>query len=153
MKKAVVLCVCILLTVSFMTKSALADADSDSSMVMLSETVTCVDESTYYIERIYVPEVCLYSNIRTGTKTAQGVHSGKVVFTLSVTGQFTYDGISAKATSASGGINVQVAGASLNSSNAYTSGASAIATVSVSYLGSTLNKTVTLTCDANGNLS
>ena len=151
MKKAVVLCVCILLTVSFMTKSALADADS--GMVMLSETITHVDESTYYIERIYVPEVCLYSNIRTGTKTAQGVHSGKVVFTLSVTGQFTYDGISAKATSASGGINVQVAGASLNSSNAYTSGASAIATASISYLGITLNKTVTLTCDANGNLS
>ena len=151
MKKAVVLCVCILLTVSFMTKSALADADS--GMVMLSETITYVDESTYYIERIYVPEVCLYSNIRTGTKTAQGVHSGKVVFTLSVTGQFTYDGITAKATSASGGINVHVAGASLNSSNAYTSGASAIATASVSYLGITLNKTVTLTCDANGNLS
>lgn len=151
MKKAVVLCVCILLTVSFMTKSALADADS--GMVMLSETITYVDESTYYIERIYVPEVCMYSNIRTGTKTAQGVRSGKVIFTLSVTGQFTYDGITAKATSASGGINVHVAGASLNSSNAYTSGASAIATVSVSYLGATLNKTVTLTCDANGNLS
>ena len=151
MKKAAIFLACILLTVSFMSKSA--SADVSSSMILFSETITYVDESTYYIERIYVPEVCLYSNVRAGTKTAQYVYNGSAIFTLSVTGQFTYDGITAKATSASGGINVHVAGASLNSSNAYTSGASAIASASISYLGATLYKTVTLTCDANGNLS
>ena len=151
MKKIAVLLVCVLLAIGIMTKSVSADVDSD--MVLLSETVTYVDETTYYIECIYVPEVCPSSDVRTGSKTAQFVYKGSSIFTVSVTGQFTYDGRAAKAISASGGVNVHVAGASLNSKNAYTSGASAIASASVSYLGTTLNKTVTLTCDANGNLS
>ena len=151
MKKIAVLLVCVLLVIGIMTKSVSADVDSD--MVLLSETITYIDESTYYIERIYVPEVCPYSNTRMGTKTIQCVYGGNVIFTLSVTGQFTYDGRTARATSASGGVTVHVTGASLNSKNAYTSGASAIGSCSVSYVGVTLNKTVTLTCDANGNLS
>lgn len=151
MKKIAIFLVCVLLVIGVMPK--FVSADVDSGMVLLSETITYIDESTYYIERIYVPEVCPYSNTRMGTKTIQGVYGGNVVFTLSVTGQFTYDGRTAKATSASGGINVHVAGASLNSKNAYTSGASAIASASVSYNGIAIYKTVTLTCDANGNLS
>ena len=151
MKKIAVLLVCVLLVIGIMTKSV--SADVDSGMVLLSETITYVDENTYYVESIYVPEICPYANVRTGNKTAQYVYNGSAIFTVSVAGQFTYDGRTAKATSASGGINVHVAGASLNSKNAYTSGASAIASASVSYLGTTLYKTVTLTCDANGNLS
>lgn len=151
MKKAAIFLVCILLAISFMTIPVVADANSN--MVLLSENVIYIDESTFCIERIYVPEICSYSNVRTGTKTVQYVYSGKSIFGLSVTGQFTYDGVSARATSASGAVDWYVPNASLSSSNAYTSGASAIATASVSYLGITLNKTVTLTCDANGNLS
>ena len=96
MKKIAVLLVCVLLAIGIMTKSVSADVDSD--MVLLSETITYIDESTYYIERIYVPEVCPYSNTRMGTKTIQCVYGGNVIFTLSVTGQFTYDGRTARAT-------------------------------------------------------
>ena len=151
MKRIAIFLVCVLLAVGIIPRPVLAD--TGSGMVLVSETVTYVDETTYYIECIYVPEVCPSSDVRTGSKTAHFVYKGSSIFTVSVTGQFTYDGRAAKAISASGGVNVHVAGASLNSKNAYTSGASAIASASVSYLGTTLNKTVTLTCDANGNLS
>lgn len=151
MKKTAIFFACILLVTCFIAKTA--SADVDSGMVLLSETVTRINENTFYIERIYGEEIRLHSNVRTGSKTAQYVHNGSAIYTLSVTGQFTYDGISAKATSASGGINMHVADAFLNRSDAYTSGASAVARASVSYLGMALNKTVALTCDANGNLA
>lgn len=153
MKKFATFLMCILLAACFVAMPAAADANPNSNMVLLSENVIHIDESTFYIERIYIPEISPYSNVRTGTKTTQCVHNGSLVFAVSVTGQFTYDGVSARATSASGAVSRYVANASVSSSNAYTSGASAIASASVSYLGATLSRTVTLTCDANGNLS
>lgn len=150
-EKIVILLVCIFLAISSMANPVAADANPD--VVLLCENVVHIDEDTFYIERIYVPGVSVYSNMRTGSKEVQYVYRGNLVFTLSVTGQFMYDGSSARATAASGDIIWHVSNVSLNSKNAYTSGASAIASASVSYLGTTLNKTVTLTCDANGNLS
>ena len=70
-----------------------------------------------------------------------------------VTGTFSYDGSSAEATDAVGMLLCHVSDATPISLSDYTSGASAIATGSVTYNGATLRKTVTLTCDKNGNLS
>lgn len=81
------------------------------------------------------------------------VYLREPLFSISVTGTFNYDGSSSEATSASGSIATHVPNATITSRSAYTSGSSAIATGSVKYVGITLQKTVTLTCDKNGNLS
>lgn len=151
MKRVVSFYLCVILLVTLLAVPA--SANPNSSMVLVSETVEYIDKDTYFVERIYIPGICAYSNGRTATKTAEGIYKGTTVFSISLTGNFTYDGASAVATSASVAVRASVSGASLLSKSAYTSGASAIATASVSYLGITLNKTVTLTCDANGNLS
>lgn len=151
MKRVVSLCLCMILLVTL--PAVPASAHPNSGMILVDETVEYIDKDTYFVERIYIPGICAYSNGRTATKTVEGIYKGTTVFFISLTGHFTYDGISAVATSASVTVSAGVSGASLLSKSAYTSGASAIATASVSYLGITLNKTVTMTCDANGNLS
>lgn len=143
------LCMCLIVAILAVPVSA----NPNSGMILVSETVEYIDRDTYFVERIYIPEICSYSNGKTATKTAEGFYKGATVFFISLTGHFTYDGTSAVATSASVAVSASVSGASLNSKNAYTSGASAIGSCSVSYVGAMLNKTVTLTCDANGNLS
>lgn len=122
-------------------------------MIAISQTTEYINESTYFVETIYVPTVQPYSNSKYGTKTATCYSSGTAIFSVSVTGTFTYDGTSATATSATKTVVGHVSSATLKSSSSYTSGASAIASATVTYNGATLQKTVTLTCDKNGNLS
>lgn len=130
---------------------ALAVIEPDQ--IILSQTIEQLGNGDYIIETISIPRIQPYSSSITGTKTSEYVSYGTTIFTISVTGTFTYDGSTATATSASGKIAAYVEGVTLNSRRAYTSGASAIATGSVTYNGATLQKTVTLTCDRNGNLS
>lgn len=151
MKRFLSLILCILTLCSMMALPVAAAQSGDQ--IPIAETIIQIDSDCYYVERIYVPAVQPYSNTKTGTKTAEYVQAGTVIYAISVTGNFTYDGSTAKATSASGSITKYVSDLTINSRSAYTSGASAIATSSVSYKGTTLQKTVTLTCDKNGNLS
>lgn len=153
MKRIFLLAVCLLLVSNALTLPATAAVLSESDQVIISQTVEDLGDGVFYIETIYVPSIQLYSNAKTGTKTAQYVYSGKTIFAISVTGTFTYDGSSSDATSASCRIVTYVEAAEIMSRNAYTSGASAVATGSVKYNGITIPKTVTLTCDQNGNLS
>lgn len=125
----------------------------ENDQIIISQTIEDIGNGYYYVETIYVPSVQPYSNTKTGTKTSACVNGGTTIFSISVTGTFTYDGSSSQATSASGSISAYVDGVTLNSRRAYTSGASACAFGSVTYNGATLQKTVTLTCDKNGNLS
>ena len=126
MKRVVSLCLCVILLVTLLAVPA--SANPNSSMVLVSETVEYIDKETYFIERIYVPAVSSQSNEKAGTKTAQGIRNGTTVFSVSVTGYFTYDGTSAVATSASVAVRATASDASLLSKSAYTSGASAIGT-------------------------
>lgn len=129
------------------------EIDTENEQIIISQTVEYTGHDSYFIETISVPSVQLYSNAKTGTKTAAYVTSGTTIFSVSVTGTFTYDGSTSDATSASCAVATYVESATINSRRAYTSGASACAFGSVSYNGATLQKTVTLTCDKNGNLS
>lgn len=154
MKKYILLFVCVLLISNTLVISASAtESDNQNDQILVSETVEYISDDLYYVERIYIPSIQPYGNTKTGTKTAACVSSGTTIFAISVTGNFTYDGTTSDATSASYSIATYVENAKIKSGNAYTSGSSAIATGSVSYLGITLQKTVTLTCDKNGNLS
>lgn len=153
MKRFLSLLICCLLIGNIFALSVAAVESEDEEQIIISQTVENMGNDCYYIETIYVPAIQPYANAKTGTKTAECIASGRTIYTISVTGTFTYDGSTSDATSAAVSISTHVASASILSRNAYTSGASAIATGSVSYLGLTLQKTVTLTCDKNGNLS
>lgn len=154
MKRVVTLIICILLisnTLAF--PAAASEFNNQDSQIVISQKVEFVGDDCYYIETISIPSVQIYSNTKTGTKTAAYVASGTTIFSVSVTGKFTYDGSTSDATSSTCAVATYVEGATINSRNAYTSGASAVASGSVTYIGITLQKTVTLTCDKNGNLS
>lgn len=154
MKRFIVLVICVLLVSSLLClPAAAAELNEQNGQILISETVEYVGDNAYYVERIYIPSIQTYSNAKTGTKTAQYITGGTTIYTISVTGNFTYDGTSSNATSASYSIATYVEDATIKSGNAYISGASAIATGSVTYHGATLQKTVTLTCDKNGKLS
>ena len=152
MKKCFAIWICILLISNTMALPVAA-TQTDCEQIILSQTIEYIDDECYFIETIYVPSIQPYRGSKTGTKVAECVSSGTTIYTLSVTGTFTYDGTTADATSATCAIATHVPNATISSRNAYTSGASAIATGSVVYYGITLQKTVTLTCDKNGNLS
>lgn len=153
MKRLFVFLICVLLLGNAFALPVAAAETIDNQQIIISQTVQDLGNGNYFVETIYVPNVQLYSNSKTGTKTAEYIASGTTIYTISVTGTFTYDGITSDATSALCAIATHVSGASILSRNAYTSGASAIASGSISYIGVTLQKTVTLTCDKDGNLS
>lgn len=152
MKRIFSLLVCILVAASILVFPVSAAELPADEQIIVSRTVQNMGDGFYCIETISVPAVQPYANTKTGTKTAQFVSSGTTVFALSVTGTFTY-GSTSEATSASYSITTYVENATVKDCSAHTSGASAVATGSVSYQGFTLQKTVTLTCDKNGNLS
>lgn len=151
MKRFFALLICLVLISSIVATPASAASTTDQ--IIISQEINYVNDDCYFIETITIPSIQAYGNAKTGTKTAVCVSSGTAIFSISVTGNFTYDGSTASATSASSTISAHVEGVTLNSQRAYTSGASACAFGSVSYKGITLQKTVTLTCDKNGNLS
>ena len=153
MKRFFVLLISCLLFINTLALPAAAIDDTSNDQLMVSQTIDYVGDGVYYIETIYVPSVQTYGNTKTGTKVAECISSGTTIYTVSVTGTFYYDGSTSEATSASAKIAAYVEGVTLNSKRAYTSGASACAFASVNYNGATLQKTVTLTCDKNGNLS
>lgn len=151
MRRFSIVLTCLFLVIGMMAVPATASEFSDT--IVINQSITRVGDDSYYIETISIPTIQVYSGTKRGTKTAAYVVSGTTIFSISVTGTFNYDGTSSEATSASGLITAYVDGVSLNDRYAYTSGASAYAFGSVSYHGATLQKTVTLTCDKDGNLS
>lgn len=153
MKRFLSLLFCALICVTIIPCHISAEESNPDDQIIIAQTVEDVGNGFYYIETISVPAAQTYGNTRTGTKTAQCVYSGATIFTIAVTGTFTYDGTTADATSATYSFTIFSEDATAKSRNAYTSGSSAIASASVYYKGFTLQKTVTLTCDKNGNLS
>ena len=151
MKKLAALFVCVFILAGALLPRT--SAEDYPGMILIHESVEYVDEDTYFVERIYVPEVATHANTTSGTKSVKCVSGGTSIFLLTVTGQFTYDGSTAKATSAKGTISTYVPSATVTSRNAYTSGASAVASVSVSYSGATFSRIARLTCSADGVLS
>ena len=98
-----------------------------------------------------------------GSLTAQKPYyhcnsSGTVLWTVTVTGTFTYNGSTSSCTSASYGTETNSSSWSEQSGNAYPSGNSAIADVVMIrrllfIIVDTVPVTITLTCDKNGNLT
>ena len=110
------------------------------------------EDGSYVITTLYQGECT--RGTTSGSKTASYVNSSNVmVWSVTVYGEFSYTGYSSSATSASGNVKIYVTGASLVSRESYTSGSSAVAKATVSYLGVSRPMNVILTCDRNGVLS
>lgn len=150
MKRTFAFFICLILVLSTF---AVPVAATEVDQTVINQEIIYINDDLYFIETISIPSIQPYGNVKTGTKTSVCVSSGTAIFTLTVTGTFSYDGSSATATAATGSIATHVSNATVTNRYAYTSGASACAFASVSYNGATLQKTVTLTCDKNGNLS
>lgn len=150
MKKVLALLVCVLLLGSTIAFPVAAQGEEE---IEISRTVEDLGDGCYYIETITVPSIQPYSNTKTGTKRATYVVSEVAIYSVSVTGTFTYDGSHAEATSADGSCVTYVPDAVIDDCHAYTMGAYACASGTVIYMGSTLTKTVKLLCSRDGSLS
>lgn len=154
MKKLLAILFCVLALHSVAVVPAAAAEYPGKDGTIINQTVEYFADGSYYIETVHKSAIQPLSDSTSGTKTATYyTASGKAVFSVLVTGTFTYDGSSAKATDALGALTTHVSSATSNEVDDYVSGASAYATGSVNYEGLTLRKTVRLTCDKDGNLS
>lgn len=77
---------------------------------------------------------------------------GTVMWKVTVTGTFTYDGNTSSATNAEVSVSLYSNNVKFENKNAYTSGVSAIGTATVTYNGSRTTRSATVSCDKNGNL-
>jgi hypothetical protein len=94
------------------------------------------------------------SSTKTGGKDVSYYSAADIkVFTYRVVGTFEYDGNTATCTKASSGLIYIHSDCQSTTYSAYASGNKAIGNISTYYHGVHITKTVTLTCDKNGNLS
>ena len=125
------------------------EAQAEDSIVTEYEYL---EDGSYFV--ITIHQGAQTRGTTSGEKTAAYYNSSNVkIWSVTVHGAFTYTGYSSTTTSASGYVDVFVNGASLVSSQSYTSGDTAVAKATVAYAGVNRPLTVTLTCDRNGILS
>lgn len=150
MKRFLALVLSILLILPILSVAASA-ASADK---LISTTTEYYEDGSYAVINVYENMI----QPRTGkTGYKDGIYysfNGTSIFKVTVNGSFDYVyGISSTAKSATANVSIYNSDTSFVSKNAYTSGASAVATGTVKYLGNVVSKTVTLTCDKYGNLS
>ena len=149
MKKLISLALVIVLIFASFLMIPVSAKESDENEIVEYEYLA---DGSYFVTTVRQSEPT--RGTVSGNKTASYYNSSNnLIWAVTVYGSFTYSGYSATATSASGAVDYYVTGASLVSREAYTSGASAVAKATVSYLGYERTRTVTLTCDRNGILS
>lgn len=155
MKKlvAAVLTFAMVLFILPMSAFAVSPAETASSKVVF-------DDGSYMVTTIsglstFGRTASLQASSKTGKKTVKYYSSGNTLeWDFSVTATFTYDGTTAKATSASASHNIYVSGWTCTFSN--TSYASNTATASGTFKHSSLltkNTSTTLRCSPSGELS
>lgn len=119
---------------------------------LVSRSVEYLENGDYFVTELYQPVIQPFTGTN-GYKTSTYTTAyGSRVFSVTVYGTFTYNGTSSSATSATASVDIYDSSASFVSKNAYTSGISAIATGTARYLGNNITRSVSLSCDKNGNL-
>lgn len=147
--------VCLLMaTVLLLALVMPAQAAEAEDGVRKTTTVEHLEDGSYFVIEVIQPVVATRSSQTSGYKTATYYSgTGDQIWQLELHGYFTYDGSSAKATSATAAVRHFTNKSATISKNAYVSGATAYAYASVNYQGTTTNKSIKLTCDRNGNMS
>ena len=117
------------------------------------------DEDIYYETVLEEVSSNARSSTKSGSKTVNCKNSnGKILWTVKVHGRFTYNGKTAKCTSATVSTTCPAPNWKIASSSAWKDGANAVAKATAKkYVAGketkTKTKTVTLHCSASGNLS
>ena len=141
-----IVCFALILTLSLIDVSALSE-EIDNEM-----------QNDYYIVSIItVDNKVKSSGIITGKKTNNYKSNGVIMFSVVVTGTFSYDGSHATCTNATASASSKNTNWKIVSKNASKSGNTALATVTVNKCVNnvpvnTIKESVALSCDANGNL-
>ena len=145
MKRVISFVLCLALFVSCFVFGA--HAETTTSVVYL-------EDGSYILTEITVRNPLARATTSGDKKVTYVNSSNKKIYSVTVNGAFTYTyGSSATATSSTATITIHTSDAKYVSRNAYCSGASAYATSTFTYGGSTRTLTAKLTCDKYGNLS
>ncbi len=125
----------------------------------ISETIVFEDGSYIIATISEKPSLCeaavLLASSKTGTKTIRYYTAGNTLeWAFSVTGTFTYDGITAQAISATASHNIYLSGWTCTGEIAWYSGSTASASATFKNINLlTKNASVSLSCSPNGTLS
>ncbi|MCH5352643.1 MAG: hypothetical protein J1E06_04165 [Acutalibacter sp.] len=150
MKRVFTLALSVLLLLSAIPVAATA-ASVDK---LVSTSTEYFDDGSYAIIDVYESAIQPRTGKTGYAETTYYSANGTRIFKVTVTGSFEYTyGVSASATSATVSVAIYNSNTSFVSKNAYTSGASAVGSGTVSYSGSTITKTARVTCDKYGTLS
>lgn len=120
--------------------------------ILLSRTVETLENGDVVTVELY--ESALQPRTwKTGYKVYTYNSNGQAIWDLKVDGTFTYTyGVSSQATGAKATVRIYDSKASYVSKNAYTSGSTATATGTVTYMLSVITRSVSVSCDKYGNL-
>lgn len=154
MKKLTSLLICALLILSIVTNYAFADGP----VVKESTSIIYLEDGNYFEVRLLENSSAFRTNSKSGSKTYTYYDHGSAVWAVILNATFTFDGSSATCTSASCSVAIYSNFWYTVSSGSSISGNTAIGTASVAHrlLGITVQTipvSITLSCDANGNLS
>lgn len=152
--KKVIICILVICLIVVVMPSR-ANAATENAQIIKSEN------GYYQIVTIEYAEIIagVKSSTTSGTKTIREYDAfSNLIWTATLRGAFTYDGISSTATSSGLTVSFSNSNYYLDSKSAYTSGDTAYGdfTIGHKFLGITVSTddfSISLTCDANGNLS
>lgn len=120
--------------------------------ILLSRTLETLENGDVVITELYENAVQPRTG-KTGYKVGSYTSGEKTIWNVRVDGSFTYTyGVSSQATAAKATVKIYDSNASYVSRSAYTSGNTATATGTVTYLHSTTTRSVSISCDKYGNL-
>ncbi len=149
MKRFVALLISCVLVLSLCSLPTVAAEPGD---ILVKQTVEFLDNGDSITTEVYECAVQPRST-KTGYASATYKNSaGTAIWKVTVTGTFTYNGTSSSATSASASVSTYTTKAEFISKNAYTSGKTATATGTVKYDLYQTTRSVSVSCDKNGNL-
>ena len=147
MKKLLSLALCIVLFITCFTISA-------NAVETVSTSVDYLADGSYFVTEVTVPNPLVRAT-QSGTKVSTYYTSdNEKVFAVKLTGYFNYThGSSVAATNQSVNVVLYKDEAQYITHSSRRSGATVYGSGTVSYLGYTRAKSLTLTCDVYGNLS
>lgn len=148
------LCLCAVLIFSFAPSSKIGASEGSGSEKTFT---TYLSDGSYYVTTIYESDAACLSvqQQKSGHKTVEKYNSsGKLLFSLTVRGTFTYDGTTSKAISASYEYTTDAAFWSFSDGSAVCSGntATAYGTFKHFWVFQTNNISISLSCAPTGTL-
>lgn len=154
MKRLFSVFVCLIVLFSVLQVNVLAAEINDESITYFEDGSYCVSTITEELNPLQPSYLTASFKTKTGTKTSKYYNSDNVLcFTVKVTGTFTYNGSTAKATAASYSYSIGNTAWHFSSGKATYSGATATATCVFRHTILKRTLTSSLTCSPTGVLS